>query len=77
MTDQEIHDILVTSAQLVRPHSEEELGKILEWANGVLTRYVMLDLVIHGESTIQVLDGEVKFWKPEAVSFDVKEGRKS
>ncbi len=77
MTVQEIHDILVTSAQLVRPHSEEELAQIFEWADCTLLKYVMLDLVIRGQSSVQVLDGEVKFWKPEAVSFDVKEGRKS
>ena len=77
MTDREIHDTLVTSAQLVRPHSEEELGKIFEWADGVLLRYAMLDLVIRGQSTVQVLDGQVKFWRLETAPADVKNGGKS
>jgi hypothetical protein len=61
MSVEEVHNSLMTTAQLVRPHSPEELEQILKWADEVLMRFSILDLVIAGALVVQVLEGEVKF----------------
>jgi len=52
---------LILSACEARPHTEDDLTKIIDWANAALLDKMLLGMVIDGKMIIEWGDGEPNF----------------
>ena len=64
LTDEQIETLIMQLAKGQREFTEEQAGKVLDWAKKTLVNYALLELILKSKMKITVAEnGELKFEK--------------